>query len=136
MQDKNDSVLASELLAVNQAFYDAFGAGSYDVMESLWARKPEVSVIHPGAEVIHGRREVLDSWRLILQAGQESRMNCKSPRAFMHEAFAYVTCIEAFPEGELTATNIFIREEGEWRMVHHQAGPLTVAEPGEDRILH
>jgi hypothetical protein len=40
---------------------------------------------------------------------------------------AFVTCFEASGDepAHLTATNIFIVEGGSWRMVHHQAGPLS-----------
>ena len=33
------------------------------------------------------------------------------------------------PPAHLAATNIFVLEEGRWRMVHHHAGPLSVPEP-------
>ena len=32
-------------------------------------------------------------------------------------------------QGWLIATNLFAREEGGWRMVHHQAGPAAQRQP-------
>jgi len=37
---------------------------------------------------------------------------------------AWVLCAEVVPGGELAATNLFVREKGAWRMVHHHASPL------------
>jgi hypothetical protein len=31
------------------------------------------------------------------------------------------------PGARLVATNVFVREGGAWKMVHHQAGPLPPA---------
>ena len=55
----------------------------------------------------------------------------RDARAFVLGEAGYVTCFEAFPEGFLIATNLFVREEGEWRLVHHQAGP-TRDQPAEE----
>jgi hypothetical protein len=37
---------------------------------------------------------------------------------------AYVVCGEAVDGAELVATNLFVREDGAWKLVHHQAGPV------------
>ncbi len=37
---------------------------------------------------------------------------------------AFVVCGEALDGDELIATNYFVREDGVWKMVHHQAGPV------------
>jgi len=40
-------------------------------------------------------------------------------------------CYEVLEGGFLAATNVFVREDGAWRMVHHQAGaspPPTAAD--------
>jgi hypothetical protein len=38
-----------------------------------------------------------------------------------------VTCYEgnAHQPAHLAATNVFVLEDGQWRMVHHHAGPLA-----------
>ncbi len=42
---------------------------------------------------------------------------------------AFVTCLEGTvgESARLVATNVFMLEEGHWRLVHHQAGPLSPA---------
>jgi hypothetical protein len=42
---------------------------------------------------------------------------------------AFVVCVETLSGGRLAATNVFVREGGEWRIVHHHAGPIA---PGRD----
>ena len=58
---------SNDVLEVNQAFYDAFAEGDYAVVEKLWARGDKVSVIHPGSTVLHGRKDVMKSWKEILK---------------------------------------------------------------------
>ena len=41
------------------------------------------------------------------------------------EAMALVVCREVIGDTTLAATNVFVRERGDWRLVHHQAGPTS-----------
>ena len=42
----------------------------------------------------------------------------------MNGDVAIVVCEEELRDGSLAATNLFVREEGNWRMMHHQASPI------------
>lgn len=114
--------IAKNILKVNQAFYNAFAAGDYIMIEKIWARTHDVSVIHPGSVVLHGREAVMMSWQQILENSGGSHIQCVDPKVYVFGETAYVVCNEYFPEGQLVATNIFVIEDGNWRMVHHQAG--------------
>ncbi len=50
---------------------------------------------------------------------------------------AIVVCYETVGQFTLVATNVFVREEGAWRMVHHQSGETQLPQGGvpanEDR---
>lgn len=130
---------ASNVLKVNQAFYETFAAGDYAEMEKLWSRTSEVSVIHPGSEMLHGHEAVMMSWKQILDNSGGSQILCAEPKVYMLGDSAYVICNEVFPEGQLIATNIFVVEEGVWYMVHHQAGPLNQVRqhvPDNSRSIH
>ena len=52
---------------------------------------------------------------------------------------AVVICYEVFTEGTMVATNVFVREEGEWRIMHHQASasppPPVTDEPEQSNTL-
>src|SRR3546814_17800766 len=39
---------------------------------------------------------------------------------------AFVTCYEVIGDSLLAATNIFVLEDGGWKLVHHQAGPCNL----------
>lgn len=121
----NDQTQA--VLDVNRAFYDAFINADYPAMESLWAQEHEIAVIHPGWSPLHGRNAVLDTWRRILTGASQSDMNCSEARVYFMGEAAFVVCIERLPEGEVVATNIFVQENGDWKMTHHHGGLIAQA---------
>lgn len=110
------------VLFVNDAFYMCFAAGDADGMDRLWSRDAPVTCIHPGWEALMGREAVLESWRNIMQAGAPE-IHCREPQVSIYENAASVICYEEVEGGFLIATNLFVREDGEWKMIHHQAGP-------------
>ena len=117
----------TEVLEVNIAFYEAFAAGDLLAVKQLWSRSNDISVIHPGSVVLHGQKAVMMSWQLIFENSGRHNIECTNERAYLYGKSAYVVCSEVFPEGQLVATNIFVVEGGEWRMVHHQAGPCSAS---------
>jgi ketosteroid isomerase-like protein len=112
------------VLSANQSFYDAFARGDFAAVEALWARRAPVVCIHPGWDALHGRDEVIASWRAILSSGSGPPVRCSRPSAQMLGDSAFVVCGEAVDGAELVATNLFVREDGQWKLVHHQAGPI------------
>jgi len=109
------------ILAANEAFYAAFRSGDEDAMERVWAARADVACLHPGVPPLHGRADIMDSWREILDGPPP--IQCVHPRAHQHGDAAFVICGERMPGGTLVANNVFVREDGAWRMVHHHAGP-------------
>ena len=112
-----------EVLAANEAFYEAFAAHDVARMGELWAKRLPVVVIHPGWPALHGREAVLDSRAGILEGPEPPAISCSDATAVVLGSAAFVVCTEQLPTGELVATNVFAREGGAWRIVHHQAGP-------------
>jgi hypothetical protein len=51
---------------------------------------------------------------------------CRGAQAFLAGETAYVICYEVIGGGVLVATNIYRREQGSWRLIHHQAGPCDL----------
>ena len=45
--------------------------------------------------------------------------------AFVHGDMAFVVCEERLPGGVLVATNVFVREDGDWKICHHHAAPVA-----------
>lgn len=115
-----------DVLAANEAFYDVFRRGDVPGMEALWAQRADVACAHPGWAPLHGREHVLASWRAILSSGAPP-VRCGDARVHSFGDGAFVVCEERLPGVTLLATNVYVREDGAWRMVHHHAG--MIAEP-------
>jgi ketosteroid isomerase-like protein len=115
----------TEVLAANEAFYAAFAERDASAMDGLWAASAPVACIHPGWDVLVGREEVMESWEAILDNPTAPRIRCSRPSAQVLGDTAFVVCLEEVSGSELIATNVFTREEGRWKLVHHQAGPVA-----------
>ncbi len=112
-------------LTANLDFYQAFASADFAAMNALWSRSAPVLCIHPGWPALNGRAAVMQSWRNIFANPQPTRVMCHDDQAFLYGDFAVVVCEEELAEGHLVATNIFVKEGGRWRMVHHQSSPLV-----------
>jgi ketosteroid isomerase-like protein len=111
------------VLAANHAFYETFVRADAGTMDALWARRAPVACIHPGWGALVGREQVMESWRAILDNGAPP-IRCSDATAHVLGETAYVICRETIEDAELVATNVFVLEDGEWRLAHHQAGPV------------
>ena len=75
----------------------------------------------------------MESWRVILANPESPRVACHDDTAFVYGAIAVVLCEEELPGGQLAASNIFIKEDGRWRLLHHHASPIMMREPPTTR---
>jgi limonene-1,2-epoxide hydrolase len=129
--------LEDALLRTNAAFYRAFADRDIEAMDELWAHTTPVACIHPGWPALHGRADVMTSWRAILLGADAPDVRCEEVVVSVIGETGLVTCVERIGEDVLVATNLFAREQGLWQIVHHQAGPLAAPEPGAtDRRLN
>jgi ketosteroid isomerase-like protein len=119
-----------DVLEANAAFYRAFKERDAEAMGRLWAERHPVACIHPGWDVLDGREEVLRSWRGVLGSGSSPEVSCTRAEARVLGEVAFVTCHEVLTAGRLATTNLFVREDGAWRLIHHQATPIA---PGQTR---
>jgi ketosteroid isomerase-like protein len=119
------------VLFANEAFYLAFQAKDISAMADAWAHEAPVTCIHPGWSMLEGRESVLESWRGIFEGGNSPDIVCRGPQAFIYGDAATVICFEAVGGGFLIATNIFVREGGRWKIIHHQAGTTNGTPPPE-----
>jgi hypothetical protein len=112
----------TDVLAANEAFYQAFNQRDMAWMETLWASTAAVSCIHPGWNVLQGREAVLGSWRSILNNPGQPRIVAGGAIASVFDSIAIVICRELVAGSPLVATNVFVREEATWKLAHHQSG--------------
>ncbi len=130
----------AELLFANEAFYHVFRSRDVAAMEALWARRAPITCVHPGWHALNTREAVMESWDGILSNPKAPKVDCRGARAHLLGELGVVLCYEIIGGSVLTATNIFLREDGAWRLVHHHAGPCgtppaELAEaPPEERI--
>jgi ketosteroid isomerase-like protein len=122
MSDKNDP------LAAHAAYYRAFCDRDLAAMAALWA-EANVSCIHPGWAAIVDRDAILASFREIFRNPHQEKIETQGEYAIIDGDEARVICVERVADTMLVATNQFRRQDGDWRLVHHQASPLVVA-PG------
>ena len=120
------STVEAAILIANASFYRAFSKGDYAAMSALWASRASVACLHPTSPALLGRDAVLESWRQILRQSPSFEMRCDRPVVHLAGETAFVTCYEGNGDqpAHLAATNVFVLEDGTWRMVHHHAGPL------------
>lgn len=108
------------LMEANNSFYKFMRSGDFPGMEDLWSRRRIVSCTHPGRAMLVGREAVVDSWRMILGANPPAVWP-DDPRPVITGKSAFVLNIERIGGSELMASNGFVMEDGEWRMINHQA---------------
>ena len=116
----------SEVLAANDAFYDAFARRDPGAMDVLWSRTHPVACIHPGWNVLRTREEIMASWEAIIANPDQPRVVSGGAEALLFDDTAVVICREFVGGAPLLATNVFVNEDGRWRIVHHQSGPVAV----------
>jgi len=116
----NDAVLAANL-----EFYRAFAARDLAAMDGLWAQRAPVACLHPGWTPLKDRNAIIESWRGILSNPDAPRIACFDEQVFLYDNVALVVCEEELDGGTLAASNLFIREDDEWRIVHHHAGQIV-----------
>ena len=126
MKPDDAAKVAQAVVAANREFYRAFGRRDAAAIDRLWSRRQPVACIHPGWDALTDRAAVMRSWRQIVESQSAPDIVCRNETPFVLGDIAFVVCHEVLSEGILAATNIFAREEGGWKLVHHQASPLAM----------
>jgi ketosteroid isomerase-like protein len=111
-----------EVQAANAAFYHAFATGDFAAMDQLWSGRDGLVCIHPGWPPVRGHDDVMASWQGILADPPSPAIQVLDEEVYVMGEAAMVVCSETIGEIYLVATNLFICEEGAWRLVHHHAG--------------
>ena len=120
---------ADAVLAANLEFYRAFATRDLSAMDALWAEEAPVACVHPGWPPLSDRDEIMQSWKGIFSNPGSPRVVCYDERVLLYGDTALVVCEEELEGGTLVASNVFVRESGHWRIVHHQAGQLVARRP-------
>jgi hypothetical protein len=128
------------VLAANRSFYRAFRDRDMEVMERLWAETVDLVCVHPGWEALTRRKEVIESWRGILESPDSPPIRCQDESVRFVADTAIVVCIEMIGDRALVATNLFLNENGTWRLALHHATPtaraVTTRRAPEAKTVH
>jgi ketosteroid isomerase-like protein len=124
---------------------DAFVKGDPEPVKKMWSHGEDVSVANPYGAPVRG-------WDKVTKVVEHAASLRRDGKATGYEVVAkYVTCELAYvvqieraeskvgEREEITpysvrATNIFRPEEGEWKIVHRHADPITTLRPAESVI--
>ena len=120
---------APSLEAANAEFYRAFEALDLAAMDGVWVHDEDVRCVHPGWPLLTGWPAVRESWQAIFANTEEMRFTISDVRSSAHGDMGWVTCTENIlsdVQGRvgvttILATNLFVRSDDGWRMVHHHA---------------
>lgn len=123
--------LQDEQLALfaNDTFYLAFAQRDIGVMERLWAQRHPTLCIHPGWPAMTERKQIVRSWRRILNNPEQPGIDFYNVSASVIGSVVMVYCYEELPGSICVATNGFVKEQGEMRLFHHHSGPCANPPP-------
>jgi ketosteroid isomerase-like protein len=119
-----------EVLAANQAFYDAFEARDLDRMSDVWEHSDRAVCTHPGWSTLRGWGAIVSSFATLFHSPQTLQFLLTDAVASIDGDTAWVTVDENLlgDQGGTTvaALNLFARDGGRWRMVVHHGSPVHV----------
>jgi len=126
-----------EVLEANRAFYAALQTLDLEKMEDVWLHEDWVACLHPGWELLVGWEEIRGSWADIFRSTLRMLVAIGRTLVRVHGDTAWVCCLEnvtstyegGFSTALVEVTNLFIRHDGRWRMVHHHTTPLSSGTP-------
>ncbi|MEO0649699.1 MAG: nuclear transport factor 2 family protein, partial [Planctomycetota bacterium] len=115
-----------------RAFYAALESLDIGAMAQVWADDDAIQCVHPGGELLAGKAKVLGSWAVIFDSTDGIRFDLSDVQVQVAGDTAWVTLVERIVtdvddealEAAATATNLFVRRDGQWRLMLHHASPL------------
>jgi hypothetical protein len=126
-------LIADDVLAANQAFYDAHEQRDIDAMRALWEHSDRAVCIHPGWPILRTWPVVEASWQRILSGPGRNQFIVTNTAVTVvpsggAETVAWVTLDENLVEGQvagtIAATNVFVHAGDHWLLVHHHGSPV------------
>jgi uncharacterized protein (TIGR02246 family) len=122
-----------EVRGANERFYRALEGYDLEAMAELWAHESWVACVHPGWEIVRGWESVEASWAAIFASSSRLRVSTDELEVRVVGDCAWVVCIEhiatrvaeSFYRSRAQATNLYVKQAGHWRLVHHHASPMS-----------
>jgi ketosteroid isomerase-like protein len=122
---------AEAIRAANAAFYDALSSRDIGVVERVWARDMQVfNIFAAGRAPLVGWSAVRGGYEELFKRFTEMSVTMPEPLIAQNGDSALVIGVETLrarlPNGDaanlsLPTTNVFVRRDGRWQMVHHHS---------------
>jgi ketosteroid isomerase-like protein len=120
--------MADDVLAANQVFYDAHERRDLEAMRAVWEHSSRVVCVHPGWPILRTWPAVEESWRRILAGPGRNQFILTNEAVTVDGHVAWVTLDENLVAGAMAgtiaATNMFVLEQGSWKLVVHHGSPV------------
>jgi ketosteroid isomerase-like protein len=121
-----------KVLDANQRFYLALEKLNLDDMDAIWLHEDWVACLHPGWELLVGWDAIRESWQRIFENTRRMKVAVSEVNVQVEGSAAWVNCVEqvtssfetGFSTAWVQATNLFVKRDAGWRLVHHHASPL------------
>lgn len=122
----------NDVRAASDRFYSALEAmanGDASSMAEIWSHEDDVTTMHPIGGREEGWEAVNGSWEGVAAASRDGAVTRTDQLVRVMGDSAYELCTESvsmtFAEDpvsvECRATNVYRREKGEWKIIHHHA---------------
>ena len=129
MSDSSDK---EAVLAVNQAFYDAFSQRNLGDISLLWWQGSTSVCVHPGGRLLMGWDTIRASWESIFRNTNSLEIDLEIIKTEVDHSLAYVIVLETVLQSsqgrnlkaQSIATNIFQKMAQKWYIVQHHGSPI------------
>ena len=119
---------ADEVMAANQAFYDAHEQRDLAAMTAVWDNSERAVCVHPGWPILRGWPAVEESWRGIFGGPGRNQFIVTNDAVAVEGDLAWVTLdenlVDVAATGTIAATNLFARTASGWKLVLHHGSPV------------
>jgi len=129
----NDTAAVKRATAEFYASLNALFTGKMAPMKAVWSHADDVTYMGPAGGMQVGWKQVQAQWQTQADLKLGGKIEPTDVHMFVGDKLAVVHCYERGEnegaEGQtvqvsIRATNVFRREQGEWKMIGHHTDPL------------
>ncbi|MGD9999385.1 MAG: nuclear transport factor 2 family protein [Ilumatobacteraceae bacterium] len=121
--------MPDDVLAANQAFYDAHEQRSIEQMREVWEHSERAVCVHPGWPILRTWPLIEESWRRIFAGPSRNQFILTNEAVSIDGDLAWVTLeenlVDAASTGAIAATNVYVRSGGRWQLTLHHGSPIA-----------
>ncbi|MDQ3910954.1 MAG: nuclear transport factor 2 family protein [Actinomycetota bacterium] len=123
---------------------DEFARGNPDPVKNLYSSRDDVAIANPFFPLTRGRERVVERLERSVQNFRDGEVGFEKVVEWMSDELACLVELEEWRTKvggredvtpfTLRVTTLFRAEDGEWKVVHRHADPITSARPAESVI--